>query len=429
MSDDATLVVVGAGLAGLRACEAARQAGHRGPLVLIGDEGHLPYDRPPLSKQFLEPEGSGAGDPLLRPAETIRDELGIDVRTGTRAIGLDIGARTVTVESGDPARVDHIRYDELLIATGAAARQLPGAEGLTGVLALRTLDDAHAVRAGLDAKAGIVVVGAGFIGSEVASAARKRGLPVTIVEALDAPLVRSLGAEVGAMCSHLHHENGADLRLGVGVSALVPRVGSVPDLDGKRPVGAVELSDGSSLAADLVVAGVGAVPTTEWLRGSGVALHERDGGVVCDRTMGVLAEDGTRLEHIWAAGDVAHWDNPLFDRTMRLEHWTSAAEQGAVAARNALASSDLWRPYTTVPYFWSDWYDTRLQFVGVPQADEILIQHRTDGRGGTVVLYREDNRLVGMLSIGRPDLVMKYRRLIAQRASWVDGVTFGAPAS
>lgn len=382
-----------------------------------------------MSKQFLEPQISGVDDPLLRSAETIRDELGIDVRTGTRAVGLDTDERIVTVESGDRAGVDHVRYDELVIATGAAARRLPGAEDLTGVLALRTLDDAHAVRSGLDAEANIVVVGAGFIGSEVASAARKRGLPVTIVEALTAPLVRSLGAEVGAMCSRLHLENGADLRLGVGVSALKPRAGSGPDRDGRRPVGTVELSDGSSLAADLVVVGVGAAPTTGWLRGSGVQVHERDGGIVCDRTMGALSEDGTRLEHVWAGGDVAHWDNPLFDRTMRLEHWTSAAEQGAVAAHNALTSSDQWKSYTTVPYFWSDWYDTRLQFVGVPQADEILVQHRTDGRGGTVVLYREDNRLVGMLSIGRPDLVMKYRRLIAQRASWSDGVQFGAAAS
>ncbi|QZS52623.1 FAD-dependent oxidoreductase [Rhodococcus opacus] len=429
MSEDVKLVVIGAGLAGLRACEAARRAGHHGPLVLLGEETHLPYDRPPLSKEFLAAEGANVGDPLLRPATMIYDELDIDVRTGTRAVGLDTIEKTVAVESGYPPQVDHVSYDELVVATGATARTLPGAEDLTGVLALRTLDDAHAVRVGLDAGANIVVVGAGFIGSEVASAARKRGLPVTIVEALDAPLVRSLGVEVGALCSRLHLENGADLRLGVGVAALTPLAGSVPDDAGRRPVGTVELSDGSSLAADLVVVGVGAAPSTAWLRGSGVKLHERDGGIVCDGTMGVLRDDGSRVEHVWAAGDVAHWDNPLFDRTMRLEHWTSAAEQGATAARNALTTPDQWKQYTTVPYFWSDWYDTRLQFVGVPQADEILVQHRTDNKGGTVVLYREEDRLVGTLTIGRPDLVMKYRRLIAQKARWFDGVQFGAAAS
>lgn len=429
MNKQPKLVVVGAGLAGLRACEAARRAGHTGPIVLLGEESHLPYDRPPLSKEFLAAEGADVGDPLLRPAAMIYEELDLDVRTDTRAVGLDTIEKTVAVESGYPSRVDHVDYDELVIATGAAARQLPGAEDLTGVLALRTLDDAHAVRLGLEAGADIVVVGAGFIGSEVASAARKRGLPVTIVEALDAPLVRSLGVEVGALCSRLHLENGADLRLGVGVAALKPLAGSLPDSRGKRPVGTVELSDGSLLAADLVVVGVGAIPSTAWLRESGIKLHERDGGIVCDETMGVIRVDGSRVEHVWAAGDVAHWDNSLFDRPMRLEHWTSAAEQGATAARNALTPREEWKSYTTVPYFWSDWYETRLQFVGVPQADEILVQHRTDNKGGTVVLYREADRLVGTLTIGRPDLVMKYRRLIAQRASWSDGVQFGAAAS
>ncbi|MCW2778654.1 MAG: hcaD [Frankiales bacterium] len=419
--DARRLVVVGAGLAGLRACETARRGGHAGPIVLVGSEVHLPYDRPPLSKEFLDVDGAGKPDPHLQTEAVLRDELDIDVRTGTAALGLDVQRKVLLTGAGE------LPYDALVVATGAAARTLPGSEQLAGVLALRTLDDAHALRLALEAGARTVVVGAGFIGSEVASAASKRGLDVTVVEALGAPLVRSLGVEVGALCSSLHTDHGTDLRLGVGVAALHPREGSEADADGRRPVGAVVLTDGTVLPADLVVVGVGCVPSTAWLADSGLQLHERDGGIVCDENLQALDASGAPVDGVFAAGDVAHWHNALFDRTMRLEHWTSAAEQGAAAATNALAEQRA--PYVTVPYFWSDWYGTRLQFVGVPTADEVVVQQRTDAKGGTAVLYRQGETLVGALTLGRPDLIMKYRRMVKNRAPWDEGLGFGASAS
>ncbi|AIJ24653.1 MULTISPECIES: NAD(P)/FAD-dependent oxidoreductase [Amycolatopsis methanolica group] len=392
------IVVVGASLAGLRAVEAARKAGFGGPVTLIGAEDHLPYDRPPLSKAYLD-----EGDPVtpwFRTADHLTGELGIDLRLGTPASALDTASRTVVVGR------DEIPYDVAVIATGARPRTLPGADGLAGVHTLRTLDDARAVRAALDAGARTVVVGAGFIGSEVASGARKRGLPVTVVEAMPTPLVRAVGEAMGQRCAALHRANGTDLRCGVGVAGF----------EGDGRVERVRLSDGTAVEADLVVVGVGAQPATGWLAGSGVTL---DDGVVCDAT---LATGGPG---VYAAGDVARWHNPLFDRPMRLEHWTSAAEQGAAAVRNALDPSAA-RPYETVPYFWSDWYDTRIQFVGVPTADEVVVVEDGSGAAGgrQVALYREGDRLVGALTVNGQSVIMKYRGLIMRRTSWADALDF-----
>lgn len=399
------LVVVGGGLAGLRACEAARKAGFDGSVVLVGEELHLPYDRPPLSKEFLDEKDHVTH---YREVEALRDELRIDLRLQTIATALDPTRQRLQTTAGE------LPYDELIIATGSGARRLPGTEGMAGVISLRTLDDAHQLRDALGEAPRVLIVGAGFIGSEVASAARARGLQTTVVEALDAPLVRSLGREVGSLCEQLHHHAGTDLRLGV-------RVDSIQQTGDGVEVG---LSDGSTSTYDLVVSGIGATPSTGWLTGSGV-LRAEDGGIVCDETLAVLGEDGTPLRHVWAAGDVASWVNPLFDARMRLEHWSSAAEQGLAAARNAV-SDEAPKPYQTVPYFWSDWYGTRLQFVGIPVGDEVLVQQRIDKAGGTVVLYRRGERLIGAFTIGRPDLVMKYRRLIVKSASWDEGVEFGA---
>ena len=399
------LVVVGAGLAGLRACEAARRAGFDGAVTLVGEELHLPYDRPPLSKEFLTEK-----DHVLhyKDLETLRDELRVTLRLETRATALDPARQVLLTTSGE------LPYDELIIATGAAARTLPGAEDISGIIALRTLDDAHQLRDALSSSPRVLVIGAGFIGSEVASAARARGLRTTVIEALEAPLVRSLGREVGSLCEQLHHDAGTDLRLGVRIEGMAQTEGGIE----------VKLSDGDTITSDLIVAGIGAVPATGWLDGSGIQLAE-DGGILCDETLAAVGGDGRPVPHIWAAGDVANWVNPLFGTRMRLEHWSSAAEQGAAAARNAL-SDEAPKPYETVPYFWSDWYGTRLQFVGIPAGDEVLVQQRTDKAGGTVVLYRQHDRLIGAFTIGRPDLIMKYRRLIVKSASWDDGVTFGA---
>ncbi|SEF32679.1 Reductase C-terminal [Amycolatopsis pretoriensis] len=383
-----SLVVVGASLAGLRAVESARRTGYRGRIVLVGAEEHLPYDRPPLSKAFLDADGPRRVEPFH--AETVlRAELGVELMLGAPAESLDTDAREVTV-AGTP-----VRYDALVIATGATARTLPGAR------TLRTAEDAVAVRAALDAGARTVVIGAGFIGSEVASAARKRGLPVTIVEASAVPLARAVGEPAGAELAALHHAAGTELRLATEVTGVTE--------DG------VHLAGGEVLPADLVVAGIGAVPATGWLEGSGLTLHERDRGVVCDATL-AAGPPG-----VYAAGDVAHVPNPLFDGLeLRLEHWTNAAEQGAAAARHALDPRSA-RPLEAVPYFWSDWYGRRIQFVGTPHADEVVAT-------GGVTLYRRGDRIAGALTVDRPREIMKYRRRIAGRAPWAEALVFAGAA-
>lgn len=399
-TDGSHLVVVGASLAGLRAVEAARDAGHQGRITLVGAETHLPYDRPPLSKAYLD---DGEPPPVeFRAHAHLRDELGVELALGEPATALDGAARELQV--GGRA----IPYDALVIATGARARRLPG-DDLPGVHTLRGLDDAVAVRSALQAGARTVVVGAGFIGSEVASGARKRGLPATIVEMQATPLVRSVGQEMGAALSVLHTDHGTDLRCGVGVESLL----------GADRVTGVRLSDGSSIDADLVVAGVGATPETGWLESSGVEL---DDGVVADETL------ATALPGVYAAGDVVRWQNPLFtdlptSGLMRIEHWTSAAEQGARAARNALDPASA-TPYSTVPYFWSDWYDSRIQFVGVPRADEIRVVSGSVDDRRFVALYRTGDRLTGALTLDRRADVMKYRVQIGRGTSWTDALEF-----
>ncbi|KSU69298.1 MULTISPECIES: NAD(P)/FAD-dependent oxidoreductase [Rhodococcus] len=395
------LVVVGASLAGLRAVEAARKTGFTGPITLIGGEKHLPYDRPPLSKAYLE-AGSEPESTQFRDSRTFSDELDVTLLLGRRATSLDTARKVVVVD--DREGRSEVHYDALVIATGADARLLPGTEGLAGVHSLRTIDDAIAVRAALDANARTVVIGAGFIGSEVAAAARKRGVDVTVVEALATPLVRAVGERLGGAIASLHERNGTPLLCGVGVSAV----------EGAGRVERVVLSDGTVLPADLVVVGIGAVPATGWLEDSGLTL---DNGIVCDENL------YTGVEGVYAAGDVARWHNTLFDRSQRLEHWTSAAEQGAVAARNAL-DPDAVKAYTTVPYFWSDWYGSRIQFVGVPQADEIVVVDGELDSDRWVALYREGDRLVGALTLNGQAVIMKYRGLLMKGATWADALAF-----
>ncbi|WP_433560443.1 NAD(P)/FAD-dependent oxidoreductase [Nocardia sp. CA-151230] len=387
------LVVVGASLAGLRAVESARKAGFDGEITLIGAEKHLPYDRPPLSKAYLdapEPEV-----PLYRTRGELHD-LGVQLRLGQPATGLDLDRRTVDCGG------DTIEYDGLVIATGATARAMPATDRLTGVHTLRTLDDARAVRAALDAGARTVIVGAGFIGSEIASGARKRGLTVTVLEAQHTPLARAVGDVMGAACARLHTLNGTDLRCGVEVSAI----------EGDGHVERVRLIDGSVIEADLVVLGIGAAPATGWLEGSGLEL---DNGIACDMTL--MAAAG-----VYAAGDVARWHNPAFDRPMRLEHWTSAQEQGAVAGRNAVDPAHA-TVYSTIPYFWSDWYGSRIQFAGVPDATEFEVLGSPE-HGRFLALYGNGEYLTGALTLnGQPD-IMKLRALIAERTPWQSAVTF-----
>lgn len=397
------LVVVGASLAGLRAVEAARKAGFAGEIVLIGAEPHVPYDRPPLSKAFLNAPGEGGHmpTPYFRNEATLREDLGVDLRLGVAATALDTERRIVVV--GD----DEISYDALVIATGAYPRTLPGTEGLSGVYPLRSLDDALAVRKALDAGARTVVIGAGFIGSEVAATARKRGLSATIIEALPTPLVRATGHEMGAAIASLHERNGTELRCGVGVKAI----------EGQGSVERVVLADGTSVPADLVVVGIGVVPNVAWLEGSGVVL---DNGIVCDETL------WTGVPGVYAAGDVVSWMNPALAERQRMENWTAAAEQGAVAARNALDPGNA-KAYSTVPYFWSDWYDVRIQFVGSPVADEVLLVEGDPADGKRwIALYRRGERLIGALTVNGQTEIMKYRVQIMKGGTWDAACEFAA---
>jgi len=389
-----TVVVVGASLAGLRAAETLRQDGYDGRVVLIGAEEHLPYDRPPLSKQLL----AGKVDVeqvSLCPADRLAG-LDLDLELGRRATGLDLHGRQVVVDE-----VDRIDFDGLVIATGASPRQLPGVPPLDGIHLLRTLDDCLAIRAGLEqvvAQGGrVVVVGAGFIGSEVAATSHTAGAQVTVLEALAMPLSRALGEEMGAACAALHYDNGVDLRTGAGVSGF----------HGRHRVEGVLLQDGTTVEADLVVVGVGVAPNTAWLESSGLTL---DNGVVCDRT-------GHAAPGIVAAGDVARWHNSLFETDMRVEHWTNAAEGGIAAAR-ALLAGEKAEPYAPVPYFWSDQYKTKIQFVGhVHHSDEVrVIDGSVDDRK-FLALYEHAGRVVGALGFTRPKLVLQCRRLIAERVT------------
>jgi len=398
------LVVVGASLAGLRAVEAARKQGFEGTITLIGAEPHLPYDRPPLSKAFLErSEGHDTQDAVqFRTEETLRDELGVELVLGEPASALDTRSKVVTV--GDR----EIPYDGLVIATGAHARMLPGFDELPGVHVLRTIDDAHAIREALEAGARTVVIGAGFIGSEIASSAKKLGAQVTVVEALPVPLVRAIGEQMGATIAKLHELNDTPLLCGVTVTSV----------EGDGKVERVCLSDGTILDADLVIVGAGAIPNVAWLDGSGLEL---DNGIVCDLHL------FTGVEGVYAAGDIARWPNPQFaGALMRMENWTAAAEQGAVAAHNAIHPDEP-KPYKTVPYFWSDWYGSRIQFVGVTDAEEITVVEGNLAEDGRIVaLYTQNSKLVGALTVNRQTEIMKYRGMIMKGVSAEDAFAFAS---
>jgi len=385
------ITIVGASLAGLNAAEALRREGFDGPVTLIGAESHLPYDRPPLSKQVLagdwEPERAALTDP-----EELEED-GIEPRLGVRATALDLDARQLTLHTGET-----VEFDGLVIATGARCRTMPGTEGIGGVHVLRSLDDCLALRADFEAMPQrVVVVGAGFIGAEVAATARGRGLDVTMVEALPTPLSRVLGDEMGEVCAEVHRDHGVDLRTAVGVE----------HISGDGRVERVTLSDGSMIDADVVVVGIGVIPNTEWLDGSGL---EVDDGVVCDASC--QAADG-----VTAAGDVARWPNELFGETMRVEHWDNAAQQGAHAARRLLDAAV--GPFTPVPWFWSDQYDRKIQLAGrVRGDDEVRVVTGSVEERRFAAIYGRAGRITGVLGFNRPRHVMRYRALIEQRASF-----------
>lgn len=388
-----SVTIVGASLAGLRAAETFRRSGFEGTITMIGDEQHQPYDRPPLSKQVLAGEWEPDRTALTTPEKL--DDLELDLRFGVRAIAFDLSHRRLTLDDGRDLTVDG-----LLIATGARCRTLPGTDQLGGVHVLRGLDDCLALRADFESSPSrVVVIGAGFIGAEVAATARTRGLDVTLVEQETTPLARALGEQIGQVCADLHRDHGVDLRTGVGVASI----------DGDGHVTGVTLADGTRVDADVVVVGIGVVPNTEWLEGSGLSI---DDGIVCDETC--LA-----APRVVAAGDVARWPNPRFGETMRVEHWDNAADQGAHAARRLLVGEGEGEPFAPVPWFWSNQYDRKIQLAGRVHADdriEIVAGSVEDRR--FAALYERDGRLVGVLGFNRPRHVMQYRNLIEQGASF-----------
>lgn len=370
-----SLLVVGAGLAGLRAVEGARQAGWSGPITIVGDEPHPPYDRPPLSKAALASEEQ-PGVPVLRSSEVI-EELEVRHLSGVHVDGLDTEHRTVTTSAGG------LGYDALVIATGSTATTLPGLTGLPGVHVLRRYDDALAVRDSLARSRRVVIVGAGFIGSEIASAARARGIDVTVVEASSRPLERAVGPLAAGRLMQLHADAGVRLLTRTTVSGV-----RSSDLG----VDEVELSTGETLAADAVVLGIGARPATAWLAGSGVALDAGSGGVLCDRRL------ATSAPGVWAAGDVACVDGE------RSEHWTAAGEQGRVAGANAAGATEV---FASVPFAWSTWHGHRVQVVGeTTAADE-------EDHGDGFILYRREGRAVGAVGIDSPGPIARFRRALA----------------
>ena len=409
------IVVVGASLAGARAVHSVRAAGHDGPLTLIGAEPHLPYDRPPLSKEFLT--GDNEPSSLALDPDGAYDGLDVEVMLSTHAVGLDVAARTVAVAPAAGGNAETVPFDGLVIATGAAARSLPGTEGIRGVHTLRTLDDAQAVRDGLRADARVAVVGGGFIGSEVAASAKARGCEVTVIEAASAPLVRGLGAQMGTRVGALHGHNGVELRLGVGVEGVL----------GAERSEAVAMADGSRVPADLVVIGIGVVPNTAWLEGSGLQI---DNGVVCDDTL-CCGPEG-----IYAVGDVARapngWLGPLAEAgPVRVEHWTAAVEHGMAVGRNLVAPAEA-QPYSSVPFVWSDQYDARIQIAGHPDADddvEVLVgsaEGDPDSGRSFLAGYRRNGRLSGVMALDAIRPFVRFRRLLANHPTWDEALELAA---
>jgi len=394
-------VIVGASLAGLTAAETLRDEGYDGELIVIGDEHLRPYDRPPLSKQILRGEW-GPENAFLRD-DARHDKLDVEWKLGQQAVALDLDARAVIVANGEP-----IAFEGLVIATGATPRRIPGCADLPGVHVLRTLDDAMAIRGDLEGGPRVCIVGAGFIGSEVAATCRARGLEVTVVEALDAPLAHLLPPELASPCIGLHLDHGVDLRC----------ARKVVGIEGQDRVEAVRLDGGETVAADVVVVGIGVIPETRWLASSGLAI---DNGVVCDATLATAAPG------VVAAGDVARWPNMLFGETMRIEHWKNAIDQGAAAARRLLLGEHGVPPFAPVPYIWSDEYETKIQILGrIQPGDDVQLVHGSYEEGRFVALTGRAGRLAGALLFNEPRHLKRWRQHIGARSSWAEALSQAA---
>jgi NADPH-dependent 2,4-dienoyl-CoA reductase/sulfur reductase-like enzyme len=386
------VAVVGASLAGLSAARSLRKQGYDGRLVVIGDEPHRPYDRPPLSKEFLAGTVGEADLALESDDEDLRAEWLL----GARAVGfrVDGAERVVLLDDGR-----EVRADGVVVATGAVARNLPGTDGLAGVHTLRTLDDARALRDELALGGRLVVIGGGFIGAEVASTAYALGLDVTVIEAAPTPLAGPLGETMGGVVSALHEAHGVRLLCGVGVKGL----------SGETRVDAVLLEDGRTVPADIVVVGVGARPCVEWLEGSGVEL---DNGVKCG------ADGRTSVAGVVAVGDCASWYDPQAGFHRRVEHWTGARERPDAAVAALLSWGAVEAGALRPPYFWSDQYGVKIQFAGhAAGADSVTVEEGAPGDRSFLAVYRCAGQPVAVLAMNQPRLFMRWRKQLAATAS------------
>jgi 3-phenylpropionate/trans-cinnamate dioxygenase ferredoxin reductase component len=379
------LVIVGASLSGLRAAQSARREGFEGGVVVIGDEPHLPYNRPPLSKELMH--GKQNSEQTMFPL----GELDVDWHLGTAAVELDREAQSVILADGSD-----VHYDRLIIATGCRARQWrgPGAE-LQGVHTLRTLDDAAALQSQLLPGRKLVIIGAGFIGCEIAASARGLGVEVTLVDIAPHPML-PLGPELGQRWLRMHRENGVEVLLGSGIEALHGEQGQVTE---------VELNDGTKLPADVVLIGLGSQLNSEWLEGSGLVMNP---AVVTDATL--TSSD----PEILAVGDIAAVPVALAGGDpLRIEHWTTAAEHGQLAGRNVLLDASERNPHQATPYFWSDQYGVKIQAIGLPAIGQQteLIEQSEDGER-LVAARILDGRVVGVVAINAAKRLMWYRKLL-----------------
>ena len=379
------VVVVGAGLGAVRLAEQLRRHGHRGPITVVGEEPHRPYDRPPLSKQVLRGERDGTEFAGLD---------GLDVRwlLGTRVVALDTSSRKIVTDDGR-----NLGYDVLVLAPGGRARSLPRLDVGPGVHVLRTIDHAAALRDCLRRSNRLIVVGAGFIGCEIAASARQVGCQVDLIEAQSAPLVRVLGAEAASRVTRLHREQGVRLHLGATVGKV---------LHDDRAVSGVQLGDGTTIDGGDIVVGIGIVPDTGWLDGSGVEL---DDGIVCD---GI---GRTNVPNVFGVGDAARWWHPLAGEHRRVEHWTTTADQAATVAEAIVGAGSGEVPeLAEPPYFWSDQYEVKIQGIGFigpeDHVDTVMVRDRP------VLLYSRDGVLRGVVGFSIPGAVMRTKALVQRRA-------------
>jgi phthalate 3,4-dioxygenase ferredoxin reductase subunit len=394
-----TAVVVGSSVAGVRAAQALRGEGYEGRIVLLGAEREQPYDKPPLSKQRLTGEWGTERMALLNPSEAAA--AGIEVALGVAAESLDPAGRRIALADGS-----HLGYDACVIATGARARPSPWPVA-SGVHVVRSLADSQGLRADLLRGGPLVVVGGGFIGAEVASAARRLGCAVTIVDPQPVPAERAVGRAVGSLLAGLHHRHGVTTRFGTGVESVTGVAGDL----------CVSLTDGGELHAATAVVGIGAVPNDGWLASSGLLV---DDGVVCDEFCRARDAPG-----VFAAGDVARWFHPGHGDHVRVEHWTNAVDQAATVAHNIAHPGDL-RPYAPVEYVWSDQYDWKIQIVGVPsRATHHTVIGRLEGASARgAALYADDSGgLSAAVTVNWPRALLGCRRLVAAGAGFDQATT------